>query len=338
MQKNIYICPASGEKLELIIEEESNGIIKNGVLQNSAGVQYRIQNGTPDFTYPSLTPVQKEQYLYYESNADAYDNIQGLTFAIQNVEEEKVRKEMVSYLHLSPSAKVLELACGTGRDSQNIAALLDQNGELFVQDISGSMLQQCRNKLKKFSVPVEYSIGNASYLAFPDNYFDAVYSFGGLNVFSDIKRSLQEMVRVTKPNGRIVVGDESMPPWLYETEFGKILLNGNPLFKFKLPLEYIPVEARDVMVKWIIGGVYYLIAFTVGVGEPVGNFNIEIPGRRGGTLKTRYYGQLEGVTEQTKKSIIQAAAQSNLSVHQWLEQVLKSAAEKQIKLEDLQNV
>jgi hypothetical protein len=146
------------------------------------------------------------------------------------------------------------------------------------------------------------------------------------------------MVRVTKPNGRIVVGDESMPPWLYETEFGKILLNGNPLFKFKLPLEYIPVEARDVMVKWIIGGVYYLIAFTVGVGEPVGNFNIEIPGRRGGTLKTRYYGQLEGVTEQTKKSIIQAAAQSNLSVHQWLEQVLKSAAEKQIKLEDLQNV
>ena len=274
--------------------------------------------------------MQREQYAYYEANASAYDDLQKLTFLLQNEDESLVRKNMVSHLNLKKSSKVLELSCGTGIDSENIAALLGNPGRLFVQDISGAMLKKCRKKMRKFLVPVDFSIGNASYLAFPNNYFDAIFSFGGLNVYGDIKRSLQEMVRVTKPGGRIVVGDESLPIWLYNTEFGKILMNANPLFKFKPPFEAIPVEARDVMIKWIIGGVYYLISFTVGVGEPVGNFDLEIPGRRGGTLKTRYYGKLEGVTEETKKLVLQAVEKNSDSVHKWLDKTLNSIAKKQL--------
>ncbi len=323
MKKNIYVCPATGGELKLVVENN-----KNIYYQNEAGFKYPIKDGIPDFTYPrELTEEQSRQYQYYESNAENYDDIQGLTFAIQNEDESKVRKKMVGYLDLKSDSKVLELSCGTGRDSQNIAALLSKEGELFVQDLSGAMLNQCKKKLENVSVPVDYSIGNASYLAFPSNYFDAVYSFGGLNVFSDLKRSLQEMVRVTKPNGRIVVGDESMPEWLYNTEFGKVLLNANPLFKFKIPFESIPVEARDVTVRWVIGGVYYLISFVVGEGEPVGNFDIQIPGKRGGTLRTRYYGALEGVSEKTKELVLRAAEKNNQSIHQWLDQTLRSAAE-----------
>jgi len=118
-----------------------------------------------------------------------------------------------------------------------------------------------------------------------------------------------------------------MPEWLYNTEFGKVLLNANPLFKFKIPFESIPVEARDVTVRWVIGGVYYLISFVVGEGEPVGNFDIQIPGKRGGTLRTRYYGALEGVSEKTKELVLRAAEKNNQSIHQWLDQTLRSAAE-----------
>lgn len=327
MSKSVYVCPATGSELKLNVEQREGDVIKKGYFESTAGLKYFINDGLPDFTYPAqLSDKQVEQYQYYQANAGVYDDIQGLTFAIQKEHEPTVRKKMVSYLELQKSSKVLELACGTGRDSENIAALLDKSGELFVQDISGAMLQECRKKLAKHEVPVDLSIGNASYLAFPNHYFDAVYSFGGLNVFEDPKRSLQEMVRVTKPGGRIVVGDESLPVWLYQTEFGKILLNGNPLFKFQIPFAAIPVEARDVTVRWIIGGVYYLIAFTVGVGEPTADFDIAIPGRRGGSLRTRYYGQLEGVTAETKQLVLQAAEQSKQSVHQWLEQTLKSAA------------
>jgi ubiquinone/menaquinone biosynthesis C-methylase UbiE len=324
----IYICPVTGGELTLRINDGDKGAIRAGYFESSAGLTYPIMDGVPDFTYPrELGDHQKEQLAYYEANAEIYDDVQGLTFAIQNENEEAVRQRMVSYLHLERPSKVLELACGTGRDSAHIAAQLGPQGQLFVQDLSAAMLKQCRIRLKSTDVPVSFSVGNASYLPFPDGYFDAVFSFGGLNVFDDIKSSLREMVRVTKPGGRIVVGDESMPPWLYETEFGKTLLHNNPLFSFKLPLEYLPVEARDVAVRWIIGGVYYLISFTVGEGEPVGNFDLEIPGRRGGTLRTRYRGQLEGVTEETKEMVLQAARQSKMSIHKWLDQALRAAAE-----------
>lgn len=331
INQNIYVCPKTGGKLKLVVEEGWEGIIKKGFFQNRDGYKYFIQNGIPNFTYPkTLKKTQQEQYEYYEANAAQYDDLQGLTFALQNEDEAAVRSAMVGYLRLNKDAKVLELACGTGRDSENIASLLDENGMLFVQDLSGAMLNQCKKKLHKFSVPINYSIGNASYLAFPDNYFDAAYSFGGLNVCADIKRALKEMVRVVKPGGRIVVGDESLPVWLYDTEFGKTLINANPLFKFKVPFNSIPVEAREVTVRWIIGGVYYLISFTVGGGEPVGNFDIEIPGKRGGTLKTRYYGKLEGVTPETKELVSRAAEKSKKSLHKWLEDELKIAAKKQL--------
>lgn len=329
MNKFIYVCPASGGKLNLNSEVEKNDVIEQGYFQSDFGFKYTITNGVPDFTFPKiLGAIQNQQYDYYENNAESYDDIQSLTFDIHKEDESKIRNKMVSYLELTPDSKVLELCCGTGRDSIIIASLLCKNGELFVQDLSGSMLRQCMKKLKNVTVPVNFSIGNASHLAFPSNYFDAVYSFGGLNVFDDIERGLKEMARVTKPGGKIVVGDESMPEWLYETEFGKILSNANPLFKFKVPFSSIPVEARNVIVRWIIGGVYYLISFSVDVGEPVGNFDIEIPGRRGGTLNTRYYGQLEGVSVETKKKVLEAASKSGKSINNWLEEVLNSATEK----------
>ena len=112
----------------------------------------------------------------------------------------------------------------------------------------------------------------------------------GLGVFGDIAASLREIVRVSKVGAQVVVGDESMPPWLLGTEYASMLLNNNPLFEARVPLEQLPVEARDVAVRWVIGGVYYLIAFTVGEGEPRADFDLEIPGRRGGTLRTRYDG------------------------------------------------
>ena len=328
MKANCYICPRTREPLEIVAESKQSGDALSGVFRNSHGDRYPINDGLPDFCYPSeLTPAQQQQHAYYESNADNYDNIQGVTFALQNEDEPAIRKKMVDELRLKPADKVLELACGTGRDSVNIAASLGPQGEFYVQDLSVAMLKQCRDKLKPFSVPFHCSRGNATNLPFPDNYFDAVFSFGGLNVFPDRKKSLKEMVRVTKSNGRIVVGDEGMPPWLYDTEFGKILLNGNPLLSFKVPLEDLPFEARDVSVQWIIGGVYYLISFAVGVGEPAGNFDLEIPGRRGGTLKTRYYGRLEGVTTETRQLVVDAASKANVSLHEFIDGALRAAVE-----------
>jgi SAM-dependent methyltransferase len=188
------------------------------------------------------------------------------------------------------------------------------------------MLERCRQRLAGAAVSTSYSVSNACYLPYPDKYFDAVYSFGGLGEFSDIKRSLAEMVRVSKVGAKIVVGDESMPPWLRETEFAKILATTNKQFLAPVPLAEMPVEARDVCLRWVIGGVFYLIDFRVGQGEPTADFDFEIPGPRGGSYRSRYLGQLEGVTVETKRLAEQAREKKGVSMHAWLDEVVRQAA------------
>jgi SAM-dependent methyltransferase len=196
------------------------------------------------------------------------------------------------------------------------------------------MLENCHPALpcKNFpdSIRIHRSLGNAAYLPFPDNYFDAALSFGGIGVFADKERAINEMCRVVKPGGRVVFGDEGIAPWLRHSRYGKILMDNNHFYADEVPLNLLPVEARDVTVRWVMGGGFYLVDLTVGEGEPHADFDYQIPGVRGGTLNTRYYGKLEGVTPETKKLVQKARDKSGKSMHQWLDEMLRQAAEKEI--------
>src|SRR5690606_10444335 len=103
--------------------------------------------------------------------------------------------------------------------------------------LSPSFLNRAVERLAPYKNIIELSIANASYLPFPDDYFDAAHHFGGLSTFADVKRCLKELARVVKPGGKVVVGDESMGLWLRDTEFGKIMRNSNPLFNYHIPYE-----------------------------------------------------------------------------------------------------
>jgi hypothetical protein len=77
----------------------------------------------------------------------------------------------------------------------------------------------------------------------------------------------------------------------------------------------------------MLGG-FFLLEFTVGEGEPMGNYHIPIPSEKGGTYWTRYYGKLEGVSDEVKKLAHAARQKSGKSMHDWLEDAIKEAAKK----------
>lgn len=327
IDRNIYVCPHTGRPLKCDPRESSGSEVLSGVLSADGAPAYLISDGMPVFIRPDdLTKEQSGVLDYYEGVSTVYDDVANLTFRIQYLDEDEVRRKLVDLLKLTPCSRVLELAPGTGRDSVHIARALDGTGQYYLLDISKSMLVQCREKLADASVPTEFSVGNACELPFPDRYFDAVFSFGGLCVFGDIARSMKEIARVSKLGARVAVGDESMAPWLYDTEYGRLLMNTNPLLKAELPLKHLPPDARDVRVQWVIGGAYFMIDFVVGDGEPKADFDLEIPGVRGGTLRTRYYGKLEGVSPETFRLAHEARKRAGLSMHKWLDDAIRKAA------------
>jgi ubiquinone/menaquinone biosynthesis C-methylase UbiE len=327
----LYVCPACLGSLKIKNERNGNTIIDTGELFCPNGHSFNISKGIPDFTWPkTLAQIDQKTRETYEKLASEYEKFANLPFQTFKESEFQVREAMTDRLKLNESSKVLEIGGGDGRGAQHIVKRIPK-GKLFFQELSTSFMNKAIERLRDYNEVVEFSIANASYLSFPDNYFDGALHFGGINTFSEIKRCLHEMARVVRPGGKVVVGDEGIGPWLRETEFAKIMINSNPLIGYQVPVELIPVEAREVKLEWIMMGAFFLIEFTVGEGAPVADYHIQIPSERGGTHWTRYYGNLEGITENTKKLAHEARAKSGKSMQEWLEDVVLKAAKAELK-------
>jgi ubiquinone/menaquinone biosynthesis C-methylase UbiE len=336
MRLSIFTDPSTREQLRLISHPNDPNTITS--LRNAEGRDYQIKNEIVDLIYPhDLLGEEKSSQEFYEGRADQYEDTLHLTFRTHGLDETSTRRSFIDRLAIGPGSKVLDIACGTGRDSVLIAECLGSRGELHLQDICADMMRVCHKKLRNHPASASFALANALYLPYPDNYFDAVYSFGALGEFSDISKALKEMVRVAKVGGKIVTGDESMPVWLRNTEYYKILKETNPMFEAPLPLQAIPVEARDTSIHFVIGQAFYLIEFTVGDGEPDADFDFQIPGIRGGTYRSRYCGKLEGVTTETKALAWKAVKESNTNMHEWLDKVVREAARKQFKCDYTQS-
>jgi ubiquinone/menaquinone biosynthesis C-methylase UbiE len=323
-----FRCPMSGARLTLTDAVVEHGEVASGRLQAPDGSAYPIEHGVPNFVDPStLTAMEAGTAADYDRVADEiYDVAVDWQFAAMYEDEDVVREAMVDLLDLSPGANVLEVGCGTGRDSFRLARRLGTDGRLHMQDLSSRMVHACVRKMvgrSDATCALDYSVSNATRLPFADDTFDAVFHFGGFNQFGDLRRGAAELTRVAKPDGRIVIGDEAVAPWLKGTEFDAIVTANNPLFRADTPLEMLPVGARDVTVRWIIGNSFYVISFRKGAGAPPLNLDLPHRGWRGGTMRSRYFGVLEGVTVEAKAQANEAAARSGLSVHEWLDRLIK---------------
>lgn len=302
------------------------------------GRRYGIERSVPNLIYPDeLCEIEAHTKESYDKVAEKiYDAAVDWQFAAIKEDENAVRELMVDMLEMEPGFRVLEVGCGTGRDSFRLARRLDKDGALFMQDLSPNMVYNCQEKMAEydaemnFSCGLHYFISNASYLPFEDGFFDAVFHFGGFNEFGEKERAANEFARVTKPGGRILFGDESVAPWLRGTEFEGVVTTNNPLFSHELPLAIVPECARDVQVRWVMGNCFYVIAFTKGDGPPPLELDLPHAGGRGGTMRTRYFGNLEGVTLETKKLAQKAAAKSGKSMHEWLDQLARAEAEREL--------
>jgi ubiquinone/menaquinone biosynthesis C-methylase UbiE len=329
-----FRCPRSGTLLQLTDPILRGDEIISGKLVSAEGDVYPIVNGVPNFLDPVLlTAIEVQTKADYDRVADEiYDIAVDWQFAAMHEDENVVRESMVDMLDLRPGQSVLEVGCGTGRDSFRLAKRLGPGGRLHMQDLSPGMVTVCVRTMSDlaatgaFSCSLDYSVSNATALPFPDDFFDAVFHFGGFNQFGDLRKGAAELTRVTKRGGRILIGDEAVAPWLKGTEFDAIVTTNNALFNADVPLSVLPEGARDVVVRWIIGNCFYVIGFRKGDGPPPLNLDLAHKGWRGGTMRSRYFGVLEGVTVEAKTLAKQAAQKSGVSVHEWLDRLVKTKA------------
>lgn len=329
---DVYRCPDDG--LILALEEgarvEGDRIVE-GLLVSKSGKKYRINNEIPNFL-PQNQVIGKaiDAIKYYSSNSKVYDEYLPVAFELFNADEHEIRNKLTDLLSLQKGQKVLDLTAGTGKDSLVIAEKL-QEGEIWLTDITREMLDIALHRFSNTNIFKEFAVSTACALPFKDDYFDALFSFTGLGSFPDVAKGIKEMSRVVKAGGKVVFCEKSVPPWLRGTEYGNILIEANPMFIEEIPLKFLPPESSDVEIRWIMENAFYVISYTVGDSLPLGNFSIELPGPRGGTFLTRYFGKIEGVTPETKALAQKAREKSGKSMHKWLDEAIRQAAQKELK-------
>ena len=124
------------------------------------------------------------------------------------------RKKLVSIAGQEPCSRVLDLATGSGDVAFALRKKLPAGTEIVGLDFCPPMLEQAKEKRDRLGLDEErnqFVEGDCMELRFDDGSFDLVTIAFGLRNLPDRARALNEMNRVLKPGGRLIVLEFSQP-------------------------------------------------------------------------------------------------------------------------------
>nr|WP_277613430.1 demethylmenaquinone methyltransferase [Brevibacillus humidisoli] len=158
---------------------------------------------------------QKAEFVHsvFESIADQYDRMNNvISFGCHVLWRNYTMKQM----SVQPGQAALDVACGTGDWTIQLAHAVGKTGRVVGLDFSQNMLDVGAYKVAKEGLGDNVALVNADAMQLPyeDNTFDyATIGFALRNV-PDIQTVLNEMARVVKPGGQVVSLEVSKPPFL----------------------------------------------------------------------------------------------------------------------------
>jgi demethylmenaquinone methyltransferase/2-methoxy-6-polyprenyl-1,4-benzoquinol methylase len=117
----------------------------------------------------------------------------------------------VELANIGPSDHVLDLACGTGDITFQVARRI-VSGAVVGVDITPGMLEIAEQKRETLGISrVRFELGDITCLDYSDNQFDRVTVGYGVRNVPDISRLLNEVFRLLKPGGRFLSLDFGKP-------------------------------------------------------------------------------------------------------------------------------
>ncbi|MBD0293265.1 MAG: demethylmenaquinone methyltransferase [Jiangellaceae bacterium] len=170
-------------------------------------------------TRASLEKQPAEVAVMFDGVARRYDITNDVLSLWQ---DRRWRRAVTAAVAPRAGERILDLAAGTGTSSEPLAAA----GALVVAcDFSTGMLRVGRQRRPELS----FVAGDALRLPFADRRLDAVTISFGLRNLHDMDAGLREMLRVTRPGGRLVVCEFSRPTWApFQTVYLEYLMRALP--------------------------------------------------------------------------------------------------------------
>ena len=167
-------------------------------------------------TIMSRNPTTAEEERYYSLSGTAFKALAPF-YDIVASPLVKARETVVDITGAPPGSSVLDVATGTGEQA---LAFAKRGYETIGVDLSDAMLKVAASKNRY--AHAKFEVADATHLRFDDDSFDvSTISFALHDMPVTIREKvLREMVRVTKPEGVIVIVDYALP----KSKIGRFLI------------------------------------------------------------------------------------------------------------------
>jgi demethylmenaquinone methyltransferase/2-methoxy-6-polyprenyl-1,4-benzoquinol methylase len=162
-----------------------------------------------------VKPYNNESSSKKEEVAEMFDNISKrydfLNHFLSLGIDKLWRKRAIKILDEVSPKKILDIATGTGDFA--IAALKLNPDEVIGVDISQGMLDVGKVKMKNKGVEdiVKMHLGDSEELPFEADFFDGLTVGFGVRNYQNLEKGLTDMLRVLKPEGKVVILEFSKP-------------------------------------------------------------------------------------------------------------------------------
>ncbi len=114
----------------------------------------------------------------------------------------------IAFLNITPGECILDLGCGSGNETVEVARLTGPEGVSYGMDMTDAMIVKAASMAETMGLSnAKFIKGNIEHLPFEDDSFDAIMSNCVINHAQDKKKVYREIYRVLKTSGRFVISD-----------------------------------------------------------------------------------------------------------------------------------
>ena len=216
-----------------------------------------------------------------------------------------VKALSIESLQLRPGDRALDVGCGTGDDVQALADVVGPTGRAVGVDFSSTMLDEARTRVAAFGNAIEFRQADAAHLPFGDGFFDGCRAERLLQHLDRPSEAFAEMVRVTRPGGRLA---------LVEPDYGTLSVEGAAA---DVTRSILDVRCRHFR-SGRIGSQLPVLCRRLGLQD----MRVQVR-----VLANSYYGNAEQLRLQKyADAAVAVGAVSTDAAARWLEQLRDSAA------------
>ena len=134
---------------------------------------------------------------------DSFDRMTGSSACPHPIRAPYLKYEEMHVECIESNDVVLEIGAGTGIHTHS---LLKTGALVVATDISPNSLQIIKKKYKEYSKNLNTEVADMEFLPFENETFDVVCSAGSLS-YGDNQVVMQEIYRVLKPGGKVIIVD-----------------------------------------------------------------------------------------------------------------------------------